>query len=84
MSRPPFSRVSRLPLPPALLHRDGRDGVPLTLSYLRVGIVGAGYTLNLRERELENILETHREEEETTVLRSQPVQGEAAEHTGAA
>ena len=37
-----------------------RDGVPLTLSYLRVGIVGAGYTLNLRERELENILECRR------------------------
>ncbi|HEX7242670.1 MAG TPA: cyanophycinase, partial [Longimicrobiaceae bacterium] len=29
------------------------DGKPLTLSYLRVGIVGAGYSLNLRERELE-------------------------------
>jgi cyanophycinase len=49
-----------------------RDGVPLTLSYLRVGIVGAGYTLNLRERELENILECRRERGETTVLRSQP------------
>jgi len=30
------------------------DGLPLTLSYyLRVGIVGAGYTFNLRERGLE-------------------------------
>jgi len=48
-----------------------RTGVPLTLSYLRVGIVGAGYTLNLRERELENILECRRDAAETTVLRSQ-------------
>jgi cyanophycinase len=51
-----------------------RDGVPLTLSYLRVGIVGAGYTLNLRERELENILACRRDPEETTVLRSQPAE----------
>ncbi len=29
------------------------NGKPLTLSYLRVGIVGAGYTLDLRDRELE-------------------------------
>jgi hypothetical protein len=33
------------------------DGVALTLSYLRVGIDGAGYTFNLRERELEKLLE---------------------------
>jgi len=44
---------------------DGRDakfdnvdevksaGTAITLSYLRVGVVGAGYTLNLRERELD-------------------------------
>jgi cyanophycinase len=32
-----------------------RDGA-LTLSYLRVGVVGAGHTLNLRERELEVVL----------------------------
>ena len=54
-----------------------REGVPLTLSYLRVGIVGAGYTLNLRERELENILECRRDAEETTVLRSQPAENQA-------
>ncbi|HSU17844.1 cyanophycinase [Longimicrobium sp.] len=48
-------------------------GTPLTLSYLRVGIVGAGYTLNLRERELENLLQTRREQGETTVLRSEEV-----------
>lgn len=33
------------------------DGGALTLSYLRVGIVGAGYTLNLRERELEVLVQ---------------------------
>ncbi|HKP74492.1 MAG TPA: hypothetical protein VJT67_03065, partial [Longimicrobiaceae bacterium] len=49
-----------------------REGVPLTLSYLRVGIVGAGYALNLRERELEVILDNRRDACETTVLRSQP------------
>ena len=53
-----------------------RDGVPLTLSYLRVGIVGAGYTLDLRERELQNILESRAEAGETTVLRSQPAESE--------
>ena len=49
-----------------------REGVPLTLSYLRVGIVGAGYALDLRERELEVILENRRGAPVTTVLRSQP------------
>ncbi|HEU0016411.1 MAG TPA: cyanophycinase [Longimicrobium sp.] len=33
------------------------DGRPLTLSYLRVGIVGAPYALNLRVRELEVIVQ---------------------------
>jgi cyanophycinase len=46
------------------------DGTPLTLSYLRVGIVGAGYTMNLRERELEVILQNRREPGETRVLSS--------------
>ena len=46
------------------------EGSPLTLSYLRVGIVGARYTLNLRERELEVILQNRREQGEPTVLRS--------------
>jgi cyanophycinase len=49
-------------------------GTPLTLSYLRVGIVGAGYTLNLRERELEIILQNRREHGETQVLRSEEVE----------
>jgi cyanophycinase len=51
------------------------DGKPLTLSYLRVGIVGAGYTLNLRERELEVLVQARREEvggvPELEVLRSE-------------
>lgn len=34
-----------------------RTGTMLTLSHLRVGIVGAGYALNLRERELEVLLD---------------------------
>jgi cyanophycinase len=50
------------------------EGHPLTLSYLRVGIVGAGYTLNLRERELEVLLQARRDEArgqgELQVLRS--------------
>jgi cyanophycinase len=37
-------------------------GKPLTLSYLRVGIVGAGYALNLRERELEVLVQARRAE----------------------
>ncbi len=38
------------------------DGHPLTLSYLRVGIVGAGYTLNLRERELDVLVRARGDE----------------------
>jgi cyanophycinase len=49
---------------------DGRDakfdnaddvksgGAALTLSYLRVGVVGAGYSLDLRERELDFLVES--------------------------
>ena len=51
------------------------DGNPLTLSYLRVGIVGAGYTLNLRERELEVLVQARKDEaaggSELEVLRSE-------------
>ena len=43
----------------------GRPGAGLTLSYLRVGIVGAGYDFNLRERELEILLEEAEVEEPT-------------------
>jgi cyanophycinase len=35
---------------------EAQKGAPLTLSYLRVGIVGAGYPFDLRERELEVLL----------------------------
>jgi len=31
----------------------------LTLSYLRVGVVGAGYTLDLRERELDFLVDAN-------------------------
>jgi cyanophycinase len=44
-------------------------GNPLTLSYLRVGIVGSGYTFNLRERELEVLLEARRDEPPVEVLK---------------
>ncbi|HEU0054575.1 MAG TPA: cyanophycinase, partial [Longimicrobium sp.] len=50
----------------------------LTLSYLRVGIVGAGYTLNLRERELEVILQARRDDEETPVMRMESADAGAA------
>jgi len=54
------------------------DGKPLTLSYLRVGIVGAGYTLNLRERELEVLVQARRDEvrgeAELEVLRSEAME----------
>ena len=51
------------------------EGRPLTLSYLRVGIVGAGYTLNLRERELEVLLQARQADAagaEIEVVRSAP------------
>jgi cyanophycinase len=35
---------------------EAKKGAPLTLSFLRVGIVGAGYPFDLRERELEILL----------------------------
>ena len=55
-----------------------RGGCALTLSYLRVGIVGAGYTLNLRERELEALLQARRDGEETPVIRSEGLEAESA------
>lgn len=45
------------------------QGAPLTLSYLRVGIVGAGYTFNLRERELEVLVAEERDGGETPTVR---------------
>ena len=54
------------------------EGKPLTLSYLRVGIVGAGYSLNLRERELEVLVQARQDEaagaSELEVLRSEGVE----------
>lgn len=42
-----------------------KQGAQLTLSYLRVGVVGNGYVLNLRERELETLVRAREEGEET-------------------
>ena len=47
------------------------QGKPLTLSYLRVGIVGSGYTFNLRERELEVLVQTRASQEEMEVMRGE-------------
>jgi cyanophycinase len=55
------------------------DGdVALTLSYLRVGIVGAGYTLNLRERELERIIQARLGRGDTPIIRSEEAEAGAA------
>jgi cyanophycinase len=44
-------------------------GTPLTLSYLRVGIVGSGYTFNLRERELEVLIQARLDDAPVEVVR---------------
>ncbi|MBV9774467.1 MAG: cyanophycinase [Gemmatimonadetes bacterium] len=49
-------------------------GTPLTLSYLRVGIVGAGYTFDLRERELEVLVRARASGEEMQVVRGEGVE----------
>jgi cyanophycinase len=46
---------------------EAKSGAPLTLSFLRVGIVGAGYPFDLRERELEILL--RRDSDETPSVR---------------
>jgi hypothetical protein len=51
------------------------NGGALTLSYLRVGIVGAGYTLNLRERELETLVQNRTAPPKTEVLRGDGAAG---------
>jgi cyanophycinase len=43
---------------------ESRETGQLTLSHLRVGIVGHGYTFNLRERELEVLVQSREHEEE--------------------
>lgn len=54
------------------------EGKPLTLSYLRVGIVGAGHTFNLRERELEVLVQSRKHREETEVVRGDGVSAASA------
>jgi cyanophycinase len=46
-----------------------RAGAGLTLSYLRVGIVGAGYDFNLRERELQTLVEARETTESTPTVK---------------
>ena len=48
-------------------------GAQLTLSYLRVGLVGPGYDFNLRERELDCLVQAKKEEKPVA-----SVKGEAA------
>jgi cyanophycinase-like exopeptidase len=68
---------------------DGRDvqfdnadeclhGAPLTLSHLRVGIVGSGHAFNLRERELDMLVRYREDGSEMEVIRGTgvPQQGE--------
>lgn len=43
----------------------------LTLSHLRVGLIGAPYVFNLRERELEVLVESEREREETPSVKGE-------------
>ena len=45
----------------------------LTLSYMRVGIVGNGYVLNLRERELETLVRAQRKGEVTPSVKGDDV-----------
>lgn len=48
-----------------------KHGVPLTLSYLRVGIVGAGYTFDLRERELDILVHERQDGGETPTVKGE-------------
>jgi cyanophycinase len=52
-----------------------RLGAKLTLSYLRVGIVGAGHTLNLRERELEVLVQAREAAAPCPVVRGEGARG---------
>lgn len=53
-------------------------GEALTLSYLRVGIVGSGYTFNLRERELELLVQEREHPHATEVVRGEQAAAEEA------
>ena len=59
------------------------NGAALTLSYLRVGIVGAGYTFNLRERELEVLVQARENREEMEVVRGEDAEVPGGAGTGA-
>jgi cyanophycinase len=50
------------------------QGKPLTLSYLRVGIVGAGSIFDLRERELEILVQARENDEAVEVVRGTGVE----------
>jgi cyanophycinase len=47
---------------------ESANNGPLTLSYVRVGVVGAGHTLNLRERELDVVIQARTSGATPTVL----------------
>lgn len=48
---------------------DVKQGAQLTLSYLRVGIVGNGHVLNLRDRELDSLVREGSEDGATPLIR---------------
>ena len=56
-------------------------GKPLTLSYLRVGIVGAGYVFNLPERELDVLVQARARHEQTEVVRGAGAERGAGDRT---
>jgi cyanophycinase len=56
-------------------------GKPLTLSYLRVGIVGAGYVFNLPERELDVLVQSCARHDQTEVLRGVGTERGAGDRT---
>ena len=48
-----------------------KQGAQLTLSYLRVGLVGPGYQFNLRERELEQLVEAKKAPAEVETVKGE-------------
>jgi cyanophycinase len=56
-------------------------GKPLTLSYLRVGIVGAGYVFNLPERELDVLVQSRARHDQTEVVRGVGTERGAGDRT---
>jgi len=51
------------------------SGARLTLSYLRVGMLGPGYAFNLRERELECLVEAKKGSEPVESVRGESAAG---------